>query len=468
MSDQVTILVVDDEVSIRRALQDILSFESYQVRDAAGGRDALSIVARERVDLVLLDIKMPEMDGLEVLDALQSTHPGLPVIMLSGHGSIETAVDATRRGATDFIEKPPDLNRLLISIRNALARRGLEQSNDTLREAVQGEAARRLTPMLGQHASITQIRETIRRVAPTEARVLITGEPGTGKELVARWIHAQSRRADHPLIEVNCAAIPGELIESELFGYEKGAFTGANRQRSGLFEQASGGTLFLDEIGELSSAAQAKLLRVLQEGRVARLGGDRLIEVDVRIIAATNRDLNEMMAAGTFRADLYHRIGVIPITVPPLRARRSDVPILVAELAPRIARRNGVSASTFSDGALTMLAAQAWPGNIRELINVLERLLILADGPEISEQAVRSALYPAGADEAATMQTTPDLIATTRTFSAFRDEAEAAFLAAQLQLFGWNVTKTAEALEMPRSHLYTKIKRYGLTREDDN
>ncbi|HIL58394.1 MAG TPA: sigma-54-dependent Fis family transcriptional regulator, partial [Rhodothermales bacterium] len=362
-----TILVADDEPAIRRSLREILDFEGYGVEEAEDGEEALQKTKAGGIDLVLLDIKMPRRDGMEVLQALRDAEVGVPVVMISGHGTVETAVEATQLGAVDFLEKPPDLNRLLVSVRNALSRGELETETKRLRQTVRDDVASELTPIVGESPAIARVKQTIERVAPTEARVLITGEPGTGKELVARWVHAQSHRADGPLVEVNCAAIPSELIESELFGHEKGAFTGATKQRIGKFEQADGGTLFLDEIGDMSLDAQAKVLRALQESRITRVGGDRAITVNVRVLAATNRNLREAAEAREFREDLFHRLAVIEIDVPPLRERRSDVPAIAEYVLGEVMRRNGMEGKVFAPEALDRMKHLDWRGNVREL-----------------------------------------------------------------------------------------------------
>ncbi|PSQ83549.1 MAG: Fis family transcriptional regulator, partial [Bacteroidetes bacterium QS_1_65_9] len=336
------ILVVDDEASIRRTVRDIFEYEDFEVEEAEDGEEALEKVRSQQYDLVLLDVKMPEPDGMEVLETMADEMPEQPVVMISGHGTIETAVEATKLGAFDFVEKPPDLNRLLVTVRNAMDRGSLEQENRRMRQSLQEQTEADLTPILGESEGITHIKETIERVAPTEARVLITGEPGTGKELVAKWIHHTSERSEGPLVDVNCAAIPSELIESELFGHEEGSFTGATEQRIGKFEQAHEGTLFLDEIGDMSLSAQAKVLRVLQENEIQRVGGDRTIPVNVRVLAATNKDLREEIEEGEFREDLYHRISVILIDVPPLRERRDDIELITEHFGQRLARRNGL------------------------------------------------------------------------------------------------------------------------------
>ncbi|MBK7911165.1 sigma-54-dependent transcriptional regulator [Candidatus Pollutiaquabacter sp.] len=368
------ILIIDDEKPIRNTLREILQYEKFEVDEAGDGAEGIKKAEEGGYDLVLCDIKMPKMDGLEVLARLLEYNPDLPVVMISGHGTIETAVDAIRKGAYDYIAKPPDLNRLLVTVRNALDRNSLVQETKTLKRKVF-----KTREMVGNSPSIAQIREMIDRVGPTEARVLITGSNGTGKELVARWIHEKSNRAGGPLVEVNCAAIPSELIESELFGHEKGAFTSAIKQRIGKFEQASGGTLFLDEIGDMSLSAQAKVLRALQENKITRVGGEKEISVSPRVVAATNKDLKSEIAKGNFREDLYHRLSVILIHVPSLNERRDDIPMLAEHFMNEICDDYGMARKSFSPEALKELQKLDWTGNIRELRNIVERLVILCD-----------------------------------------------------------------------------------------
>jgi DNA-binding NtrC family response regulator len=457
-----TILVVDDEASIRRTLIEILEYEDYEVDIAEDGTEALEKLRSDPYDLVLLDVKMPDVDGMEVLETMAEEMPELPVVMISGHGTIETAVEATKLGAYDFIEKPPDLNRLLLTVRNALDHGELETQNRRMKQTITEQSTGDLSPIIGESEAIEDIKDTIQRVAPTEARVLITGENGTGKELVAKWIHHRSNRADEPLVEVNCAAIPSELIESELFGHEKGAFTGATQQRIGKFEQAHEGTLFLDEIGDMSLSAQAKVLRVLQEDKIQRVGGDRSIPVDVRVIAATNKDLMEEIEEGNFREDLYHRIGVILINVPPLRERRNDIPIITRHFADRLARRNGLAPKSFTDEALEHLKGYDWRGNVRELNNVVERLIILTDGEEIEASDVEHYVNSGGARDDVTSQ----LIARYDEFQAARDQFEKRFIQRKLNEHDWNVSQTAETIGIQRSHLYNKLNKYGIERGD--
>ncbi len=380
-----SVLIIDDERSIRNTLSDILGNEKYQVDSAENGEIALEKVKENKFDVILCDIKMPGMDGIEVLENILKISD-TPVIMISGHGTIETAVDAIKKGAYDYIEKPPDLNRLLITIRNAMDKSNLITETKKLKKQVSIS-----WEMVGESESINEIKEMIERVAPTSARVLITGENGTGKELVARWLHEKSERSHAPFIEVNCAAIPSELIESQLFGHEKGSFTSAIKMRKGDFEQAHGGTIFLDEIGDMSLSAQAKVLRALQENKISRVGGEKDISVDVRVIAATNKNLKEEIQKEKFREDLYHRLGVILIHVPPLRERTDDIPILANHFMQLTSENSGKPVLTFEEGALKELQKMPWTGNIRELRNVIERLAILCDQVVTAEDVVKFA-----------------------------------------------------------------------------
>jgi Response regulator containing CheY-like receiver, AAA-type ATPase, and DNA-binding domains len=375
------ILIIDDQDPIRRVLRDILENEKYQVEDVPTGADAIQLVKEQEFDAIFCDIKMPEMDGIEVLEAIKQICD-TPVVMISGHGTIDTAVEAIKKGAFDFIQKPPDLNRLLITLRNALDKSTLMTETKALKRVV-----KRQYEMVGTSAPMMDVRDMIGKVAPTNARVLITGENGTGKELVARQLHELSNRSAGPFIEVNCAAIPSELIESQLFGHEKGAFTSAIKQRKGDFELANGGTLFLDEIGDMSLSAQAKVLRALQENKIVRVGGEKEIAVDVRILAATNKNLKEEIEKGNFREDLYHRLSVIVINVPPLRQRKDDIPLLVENFVEIIAQNMGKPTPTFSAEAIKELQSYKWTGNIRELHNIVERLVILG-GPEITKEDI--------------------------------------------------------------------------------
>ena len=379
------ILIIEDEAAIRRVLVKILTEESntYQVVEAEDGLAGIDLIKKEDFDLILCDIKMPKMDGVEVLEAVKKIKPEIPIVMISGHGDLDTAVNTMRLGAFDYISKPPDLNRLLNTVRIALDRKELVVENTRLKKKVSQKYE-----MVGESKAITHIKEMIEKVAPTEARVLITGPNGTGKELVAHWLHQKSDRSKGPLVEVNCAAIPSELIESELFGHLKGAFTSAVKDRAGKFEAANGGTIFLDEVGDMSLSAQAKVLRALQESKVQRVGSDKDIKVDVRVVAATNKDLSKEIEDGKFREDLYHRLAVILIKVPPLNERREDIPLLVDYFTKKIANEYGTSEKKFSNKAIKLLQEYDWTGNIRELRNVVERLIILGD-KEVSENDVK-------------------------------------------------------------------------------
>ncbi|MCX6206343.1 MAG: sigma-54 dependent transcriptional regulator [Bacteroidetes bacterium] len=382
------ILIIDDERSIRNVLRDILTNEGFKVDEAGDGEEGLKKFQSNSYDLVLCDIKMPKLDGLEFLDSVTQSNSEVPVIMISGHGNIETAVDAVKKGAFDYISKPPDLNRLLITIRNALDKNNLVKETKVLKRKVS-----KVQEIIGNSDAILKIKETIEKVASTDARVLVTGENGTGKELVARWLHEKSNRADAPLVEVNCAAIPAELIESELFGHEKGSFTSAIKQRIGKFEQANGGTLFLDEIGDMSLSAQAKVLRALQESKITRVGGDKEININVRVIAATNKDLLKEVELKNFRLDLYHRLGVILIHVPSLNQRLDDIPLLVEKFLLDIAQEYGQAAKQIDKQAMEALQKHQWSGNIRELRNVVERLIILS-GKTITAADIASYVIP--------------------------------------------------------------------------
>ncbi len=384
------VLIVDDEPSIRRTLREILEFEKYDVEEACDGLECLVKLKRDKYDVVVMDIKMPKMDGMDALERLQLLAPDTPVVMISGHANIDTAVDAVKQGAFDFISKPPDLNRMLITLRNAMDKSSLITETKTLRKKVSQTKAQEI---IGESSAIQKVKIDIAKVGPTDARVLVTGPNGSGKELVARWIHMKSHRNQAPIIEVNCAAIPSELIESELFGHEKGSFTGAHKNRTGKFEQASGGTIFLDEIGDMSLKAQAKVLRALQESRITRVGGDKEIKVDVRVLAATNKDLRKEIEEGRFREDLYHRLAVIIIDVPPLNDRRDDIPALVNHFINNICTEYGVTIKKITKEAMIALQNVNWTGNIRELRNVVERLIILS-GEEITDEDVFKYVMP--------------------------------------------------------------------------
>jgi two-component system nitrogen regulation response regulator NtrX len=451
------VLIVDDEAGIRQALKQVLEYENLDVRVAASGGEAITLYTEFRPNLVFLDVKMAGLDGLETLSRLRDLDPGAQIVMISGHGTIATAVEATQRGAFDFLEKPLDTDRLLLTVRNALAHSELVGENARLREAAESRYM-----MVGESPALRGVRELISKVGPTAARVLITGENGTGKELVARALHEASPRRDGAFVEVNCAAIPSELIESELFGHMKGSFTGAFADRVGKFEQADGGTLFLDEVGDMSLSAQAKLLRVLQEGVVTRIGGSKSIQVDVRVLAATNKDLESEIVEGNFREDLLYRLNVVPIEVPPLRDRLEDVPALVTHFADRLAASAGVPGKKFADEAIRRLQSRPWPGNIRELRNAVERALILAPGKVVTAADVER-LLPTGdgpVSAGTSVEASPG-----QTFETFRQEAEKQFLLQKLREHDWNVSETARAIKMPRSNLYKKIERHGISRE---
>lgn len=451
-----TILVIDDEKSVRDAVRMILAYEKYEVALAEDGTKGLSILDADPIDAVLLDVKMPGIDGIEILQTIKLRFPDMPVIMISGHGTIDTAVEATKLGAFDFLSKPLDRDKLLITVRNALGQKNLAAEVKQIRAKLEEKDR-----ILGESPKIKEILSLIERISPTDTRVLITGENGTGKELVAKAIHRFSKRSAKTIVEVNCAAIPHDLIESELFGHEKGSFTGATAQRIGKFEQADGGTIFLDEIGDMSLAAQAKVLRVLEEGKIERVGGNRLISVDVRVIAATNKNLLEEIKKGNFREDLYHRLNVIPMQVPPLRERREDIPILAKAFAEDICRRNGFAVKKISDRSLDYLKWLGWSGNVRELRNIIERLVIMTAGNTIEVDALETV---GGAKGGAL----DDIISTSHNFQEFKDRSEALYIKRLLDLHKWNISKTAEALDIERSHLYSKMKKYGLEREDNS
>ncbi|MCX8480220.1 MAG: hypothetical protein RL138_1566 [Bacteroidota bacterium] len=449
------ILIVDDEKAIRKSLREILEYEKYTVDEAADGAEAIEKIKEIAYDLVLCDIKMPKFDGMEVLENSLAANPDLPFIMISGHGTVDTAVEAVKKGAYDYISKPPDLNRLLISLRNALDKQSLVTQTKVLKRKVTKNRE-----IVGDSPAIKKIKDTIDKVAATDARILITGENGTGKELVARWIHEKSHRANGPLIEVNCAAIPAELIESELFGHEKGAFTSAIKQRIGKFEQANGGTLFLDEIGDMSLAAQAKVLRALQENKITRVGGDKDITVDVRVIAATNKDLNREIDNNNFRIDLYHRLSVILIHVPSLNERAEDIPMIAERFVNEICEDYSITRKIITPKAMAELQQIQWSGNIRELHNVIERLVILSD-QKITETEVQN--YVVGNKSKA--NTLEDIFEKYDKFQEFKDFMERVFIEFKLQKNGWNVTKTADEIDIQRSHLYNKIEKYSLRRD---
>ncbi|HXU44958.1 MAG TPA: sigma-54 dependent transcriptional regulator [Thermoanaerobaculia bacterium] len=450
-SYRASVLIVDDEAAIRESLRMILEFEGYRVEEAASGAQTLARVADRMPDAVVLDIKMPEMDGLELLKALRERGYEMPVLMISGHADVATAVEATRRGAYDFFEKPLERERVLLALRNATEAYRLQTE-------ARRDGGRPVDELIGASLAIKRLRETIEKAGPTPATVLITGESGTGKELVARALHRLSPRRDRPLVQVNCAAIPEELIESELFGHEKGSFTGAVRKQLGKFVAADSGTIFLDEIGDMSARTQAKVLRVLQSGEVEPVGAERTAHVDVRTIAATNRDLEDEIAAGRFREDLFYRLNVIPIRTPPLRERLEDIPVLVDYFIRQYAEQNNYRPKQLAPDAIAHLQALPWKGNVRELKNLVERLLILAPRDQITREDL----------VAATGGARPELSGAAlaaKTLREFRELSERMFLLQKLEENAWNVTQTAQAIDTPRSNLYKKLEQYDIRRE---
>ncbi|MEM7374201.1 MAG: sigma-54 dependent transcriptional regulator [Bacteroidota bacterium] len=448
------VLIIDDEEVIRSTLEEILEYEDYKVETAADGKEGLDKILKNSYNAVICDIKMPKLNGLEVLVKAMDAKPDTPFVMISGHGDIETAVEATKKGAYDFIEKPPDLNRLLLTIRNAIEKKDLVVETKKLKRKIS-----KTRKIIGESPVMEKIQETISRVAPTDARVLVTGSNGTGKELVARWIHEKSPRRGAPIVEVNCAAIPSELIESELFGHEKGSFTGAYKQRIGKFEQANGGTLFLDEIGDMSLSAQAKVLRALQENKITRIGSDKQISVDVRIVSATNKDLLAEIDNNKFREDLYHRLSVILIHVPPLRERREDIPLIVASFIKEISADYGMPNLSITPEAMIELQKLEWTGNVRELHNVIERLAILSDGT-IQDQDVLDYAVP---KRKRTKKN--GLFDEYDKFQTFKDHVEKQFILRKLEQTGWNISKTAELMDIQRSHLYNKMEKFEIKRD---
>jgi two-component system, NtrC family, nitrogen regulation response regulator NtrX len=451
------ILVIDDESAIRDSLKMILEYEGYDVQGAATGQDGLALADRDLADLVLLDIKMAGMDGLEVLQRLRATHEALPVIMISGHATVSTAVEATKLGAFDFIEKPLSTERVLVSVRNALDQHRLTQEVVAFRRT---ETLKH--QLVGESPAVRGVLEAVKRAAPTSATVLITGESGVGKELVARAIHRNSLRSRERFIQVNCAAIPDDLIESELFGHEKGSFTGATEKQVGKFEQADRGTIFLDEVGDMSLKTQAKVLRVLQEGEVERLGSARTIKVDVRVIAATNKRLEEEVEKGQFREDLYFRLNVIPIHVPPLRERPADVPLLVRYFLDATGRDHNLKPKRITEAAMQVLERQRWRGNIRELRNTIERLVIMSPG-----EVIDVAQLPEGMRVDGGSRSLDNEGARAGTLREHKEVAERAFLVQKLRETGWNISKTAEVIDTPRSNLYKKLEQYRISQETD-
>ena len=449
-----TILIIDDERNIRLTLRMVLEGEDYDVADVGSAEEGLRLISREPPDAVLLDVNLPGMDGLECLKKLHEIDAELPVVMISGHASIQDAVEATRIGAHDFLEKPLSRERVLVTVANALKTR---QKNTELRDLKAKVERPWAGGLVGNTPVMQKLRERIEKVAPTRGRVLITGESGTGKELIARAVHEQSDRADKPFIKVNCAAIPATLIESELFGHEKGAFTHAVGRRRGQFEQADGGTLFLDEIGDMSLDAQAKVLRVLQTGELTRVGGEKVMSVDVRVIAATNKNLEEACQKGEFREDLFFRLNVVPLMSPPLRVRRGDIPMLARHFLDQVCEENGFKPKSFSEEALDALQSYDYPGNVRELRNVVERMVILSGdviGPEDVPDSVTG-----GQTAAAGVRLTPQ-----GTLREMRDAAERSFIESRLREYDWNISRTAESLGLERTNLHKKMKSLGVKR----
>jgi two-component system nitrogen regulation response regulator NtrX len=446
------VLVADDEPAIREALRLILEHEGYRVLEANDGEQAIRVAESGHPDVALLDIRMPRMNGIDALRRLRALAPDLPVLMISGHGTIDTAVEALRAGAQDFLEKPLEREVVLRRLEGALERTALREERSD--RELDDERRYRL---VGDSAPMARLRDLIGRAGPTQATVLITGESGTGKELVARAIHRASTRADGPFVKVNCAAVPDDLIESELFGHEKGSFTGAASRQKGRFARAHGGTIFLDEIGDMSVRTQAKVLRALQDGEIEPLGAGGPVRVDVRVLAATNKDLTAAIAAGEFREDLYYRLGRLPIQLPALRERVGDIPALVAHLTDLISRENNLRPRRFTAAALETLAGRDWPGNVRELRNVLERAIILAPGDAIGPED----LPPAAAD--ATRRGAPDWL-DAATLKDFKERSEREYLRRQLELHGWNITRTAQMIDTPRSNLYKRLEHHGLVR----
>jgi len=449
-----SVLIIDDELQICESISMILEYEGYAVEFTTSAKEGLEKFSFKDFSAVLLDIQMPEMNGFEVLKRIKEQKQSASVIIISAHGSVENAIKATRLGAFDFLEKPIDRDKLLISVRNATESASLKEENEEIKKVWVGDGE-----ILGKSRAIQNVLQLIDKVAPLDTRVLILGENGTGKELVARAIHKKSERKDKSFVEVNCAAIPNELIESELFGHEKGSFTGAVQQRIGRFELANNGTIFLDEIGDMSQQAQAKVLRAIEDGKIERVGGGKKIDVDVRLIAATNKNLKEEIEKGNFREDLYHRLNVLPIIIPPLRDRAEDIQILVEHFARDISNKHKKPVTKFSEDAIRVLQHQSWTGNVRELRNLVERIIILVDKKEISGKDI-DFLF------AANQQSVDELVDTSNSFQEFKEKAERVFILKQLRSNDWNISKTAEILEIQRSHLYNKMKKYSIEKEE--
>jgi DNA-binding NtrC family response regulator len=449
-----SILIIDDEIQICESIKMILEYEGYNVVYSTDAPSGLIKISQERFSALLLDIQMPEMSGFEALKKIKSTNNEISVIIISAHGSVENAIKATRLGAFDFIEKPIDRDKLLLSVRNAVEQSNLLIENKEIKDSLEGSGE-----ILGKSKAIENIHEMINKVAPLDTRVLITGENGTGKELVARAIHKKSERSTRQFVEVNCAAIPNELIESELFGHEKGSFTGAVQQRIGRFELANKGTLFLDEVGDMSLQAQAKVLRAIEDGKIERVGGGKKISVDVRLIAATNKNLKEEIEKGNFREDLFHRLNVIPINIPPLRERLEDIPILIEQFSNDITAKHKKGSVKFNSDAVQLLKGLSWSGNVRELKNIIERIIIIVGKKEIEKKDIEFLFAPGQASM-------DDIIEGSNSFQDFKEKAERAFILKQLIINNWNISKTADVLEIQRSHLYNKMKKYDIEKGD--
>ncbi len=449
-----SVLIIDDEIQICESISMILDYEGYAVEFTTSANEGLEKFSSKDFAAVFLDIQMPEMNGFEVLKKIKEQKPTASVIIISAHGSVDNAIKATRLGAFDFLEKPIDREKLLISVRNATESASLKEEYEEIKKVWVGDGE-----ILGKSKAIQNILQMIDKVAPLDTRVLITGENGTGKELVARAIHKKSERKDKSFVEVNCAAIPNELIESELFGHEKGSFTGAVQQRIGRFELANKGTLFLDEVGDMSHQAQAKVLRAIEDGRIERVGGGKKIEVDVRLIAATNKNLKEEIEKGNFREDLFHRLNVIPINVPPLRERTEDIPILVEKFTNEISVKHKKPVTKFSDDAIQILKNQSWTGNVRELRNIIERVIIIVGKKEITAKDI-SFMF------AGNQHSVDELVDISNSFQEFKEKAERVFILRQLRANDWNISKTAEVLEIQRSHLYNKMKKYEIEKDE--
>ncbi len=449
-----SVLIIDDEIQICESISMILDYEGYAVEFTTSANEGLEKFSSKDFAAVFLDIQMPEMNGFEVLKRIKEQKPTASVIIISAHGSVDNAIKATRLGAFDFLEKPIDRDKLLISVRNATESASLKEEYEEIKKVWVGDGE-----ILGKSKAIQNILQMIDKVAPLDTRVLITGENGTGKELVARAIHKKSERKDKTFVEVNCAAIPNELIESELFGHEKGSFTGAVQQRIGRFELATKGTLFLDEVGDMSHQAQAKVLRAIEDGRIERVGGGKKIEVDVRLIAATNKNLKEEIEKGNFREDLFHRLNVIPINVPPLRERTEDIPILVEKFTNEISVKHKKPVTKFSDDAIQILKNQSWTGNVRELRNIIERVIIIVGKKEITAKDI-SFMF------AGNQHSVDELVDISNSFQEFKEKAERVFILKQLRANDWNISKTAEVLEIQRSHLYNKMKKYEIEKDE--